>query len=83
MGEATAHRLVASVNGLARRGGHEAVEAVAVGVRAGRFCWPAMKKDGKKKGSGKQRFSFRRVLASNIGVAPTSSRTAVATSVAI
>jgi len=51
VGEPTAHRLVASADGLARRGGHGAVEAV--GVRAGRFCWPAMKKCGEKKRLGK------------------------------
>jgi len=49
VGEATAHRPVASADGLARRGGHGAVEAVAVGVRAGRFRWPAMKKCSEKK----------------------------------
>ena len=48
-GEPTAHRLVASADGLAWRGGHGAVEAVAVGVRAVRFRWPAMKKGGEKK----------------------------------
>jgi len=62
VGEPTAHRLVASADGLARRGGHGAVEAVAVGVREGRFRWPALKKCGEKNGSGKQLFSFRRVL---------------------
>ena len=49
VGEATAHRPVPSADGLAQRGGHGAVEAVAVGVRAGRFRWPAMKKCGEKK----------------------------------
>jgi len=49
VGEATAHRPVASADCIARRGGHVAVDTVAVGVRAGRFCWPAMKKCGKKK----------------------------------
>ena len=62
VGEATAHRPVASADGLARRGGHGAVEAVAVGVRSGRFRWPAMKKCGEKKQLGKAaRPSFRRV----------------------
>jgi len=49
VGEPTAHRLVVSADGLARRGGHGAVEAVAVGVRVGRFCWPVMKKGRPKK----------------------------------
>jgi len=49
VGEATSHRPVASADGRSRRGGHGAVEAVAVGVRAGRFRWPAMKKCGEKK----------------------------------
>jgi len=49
VGEATAHRPVASADCIARRGGHGAVETVAVGVRAGRFRWPAMKKCGEKK----------------------------------
>jgi len=37
VGEATAHRPVALADCLARGVGHGAVEAVAVGVRAGRF----------------------------------------------
>jgi len=43
VGEPTAHRLVASADGQARRGGggHGAVEAITVGVRAGRFEGPS------------------------------------------
>jgi len=47
--EATAHQPVASADCLARGVGHGAVEAVAVGVRAGRFRWRAVKKCGEKK----------------------------------
>ena len=49
MGEARAHRPVASADCLARGVGHGAVEAAAIEVRAGRFGWPAIKKAGGKK----------------------------------
>jgi len=53
VGEARAHRPVASADCLARGVGHGAVEAVAIEVRAGRFGWPAIKKAGGKKRLGK------------------------------